>query len=1119
MEALLATSFDRYARYTYVARLRAKLGSEPIRILDVGDPYGTLAGIFPTDHTVSLDLFAEGDVPAGPHSHVLGSGFALPFPPGAFDLVSCHDVFEHLPARGRGPFVAELLRVAQGPVVLVAPFHDPRVARCEQIVNAYYVARVGRTLQPLDEHAEGGLPDLAWLEKWLVDRDVDYEVHADGWLYHWLAMMLLKAHYVSTGAAALDRAADAAFNTLLRDRDQRAPHYRRALILRPPGAPTARPAGTELTADDPEVVEHDLDDLTALGWELARALPKEEDPSTPGSALRAWITEHRGSGGPRGELAESLDLMFDAARAALDVPPSSAPRPSPPPTTIVVLEARDTGRADALLAGLAATPGADDVVLVTDHPDRQPPTPVRVVVAPGTDLVARTNCAIEASDREIVVLLDASVRFESTDVAALAAACEPAAGVVCAGFSLTAEGTEAGAASAVTANLRVDGDEALFVSPRAMAVARSAYVEAAGIDGSLLGHLDALDFGWRLWIRGHRVRHLGVRTTEPAAGAPADIAMPPRWREERAYLRMLFKNLDDGHLDAWLAPEMLLLARRAAAAPAAGGGEHWCTEILAGMAEELAALADARAAVQSSRARTDDEIFDRFGRPGRPPCDDSGYAAALRVAEASWDLDAARSRTRPSALVVFASDDAPRATTIADALASLCTVTSAVWHGDSRTVDGSTAIADEADLARLVAASDIAVVPGRLGATGVLAARRETVVVVDLGDGIDEDAGSMDVEVLRRGDAFLCGSEAQRQHWLGRLAAIGRPTARERAVDPSLREMIDVVVTPAPAFADSAAAERPLGETQGDGLDGVAIASEAEGGRDARDGSVMLVTVDAIGLGGDLALALAVAGGASTLAARLPGLRVALHADADAEAAASRGVGALRAGGAPVAMGPTTPSGRAAALRSSALVVRAVGPEERSALGPAAPGVAALCAGTPIVATTREPSAWLVTTYGAGVVCEPTPEAVCAAALALLADPVRRAAARARAEVARAALRALHARLPAAVGTAPWRWQGAHLGGLPPRALPPVVRQTLDQAAVERLRLETRHRLELDDLRAEVERLSSEAALADEERAARDAELQTVRSRLERIDRHPAVRARRALRRLFGPST
>src|SRR5207248_629759 len=67
---------------------------------------------------------------------------------------------------------------------------------------------------------------------------VDYLVHRGGWLYHWLPMMLLKAHFVAEGRPIEDRSLDYAFNTRLRDRDTATPHYRRAVVIRPPsGAP------------------------------------------------------------------------------------------------------------------------------------------------------------------------------------------------------------------------------------------------------------------------------------------------------------------------------------------------------------------------------------------------------------------------------------------------------------------------------------------------------------------------------------------------------------------------------------------------------------------------------------------------------------------------------------------------------------------------------------------------------------------------------------------------------------------------------------------------------------------------------------------------------------------
>jgi glycosyltransferase involved in cell wall biosynthesis len=54
---------------------------------------------------------------------------------------------------------------------------------------------------------------------------------------------------------------------------------------------------------------------------------------------------------------------------------------------------------------------------------------------------------------------------------------------------------------------------------------------------------------------------------------------------------------------------------------------------------------------------------------------------------------------------------------------------------------------------------------------------------------------------LMLGDAFLCASERQRDHWLGALAALGRVTPELYARDPALRSLVAVVpfgLDPAP---------------------------------------------------------------------------------------------------------------------------------------------------------------------------------------------------------------------------------------------------------------------------------------------------------------------------------
>jgi SAM-dependent methyltransferase len=107
-------SFDQYARYAYLRRLRQDCyGEQPLRILDVGDPFGTIAALFPGDTKVSVDVYADSPPTEG-HSPLIGSGAALPFADETFDLVACHDVVEHLPADRRNAVVAEMMRVSRG---------------------------------------------------------------------------------------------------------------------------------------------------------------------------------------------------------------------------------------------------------------------------------------------------------------------------------------------------------------------------------------------------------------------------------------------------------------------------------------------------------------------------------------------------------------------------------------------------------------------------------------------------------------------------------------------------------------------------------------------------------------------------------------------------------------------------------------------------------------------------------------------------------------------------------------------------------------------------------------------------------------------------------------------
>ena len=72
----------------------------------------------------------------------------------------------------------------------------------------------------------------------------------------------------------------------------------------------------------------------------------------------------------------------------------------------------------------------------------------------------------------------------------------------------------------------------------------------------------------------------------------------------------------------------------------------------------------------------------------------------------------------------------------------------------------------------------------------------------DRSDGIRyEEVVATTRVALLLGDAFLCASERQRDHWLGALAALGRVSPEVYAGDPALRSLVAVVpfgLDPAP---------------------------------------------------------------------------------------------------------------------------------------------------------------------------------------------------------------------------------------------------------------------------------------------------------------------------------
>lgn len=137
-----------------LARFRRRLEAElralaPATVLDAGCGEGVvtawLAGALPHAEVTAVDgrVDALGEVRRrAPRVDVLhGDVYALPFGAGAFDVVVCTEVLEHL-ERPRDA-VRELARVARSNVLLTVP-HEP-FFRAGNLVRGRYAARLGST--------------------------------------------------------------------------------------------------------------------------------------------------------------------------------------------------------------------------------------------------------------------------------------------------------------------------------------------------------------------------------------------------------------------------------------------------------------------------------------------------------------------------------------------------------------------------------------------------------------------------------------------------------------------------------------------------------------------------------------------------------------------------------------------------------------------------------------------------------------------------------------------------------------------------------------------------------------------------------------------------------------
>lgn len=151
---------DRFFRFHKAAEwVHAIAGSlkQRVFILDVGAREQALAPYL-TDYTlIETDLLP----PETPSDFVVSRLPELPFQSACIPIVTCLDVFEHIPSDERISALKELMRVSAGAIVLAYPHQNPLSTRCENALAAIHEAVHSEPCGFLREHSQFGLVDTS----------------------------------------------------------------------------------------------------------------------------------------------------------------------------------------------------------------------------------------------------------------------------------------------------------------------------------------------------------------------------------------------------------------------------------------------------------------------------------------------------------------------------------------------------------------------------------------------------------------------------------------------------------------------------------------------------------------------------------------------------------------------------------------------------------------------------------------------------------------------------------------------------------------------------------------------------------------------------------------------
>lgn len=386
----------------------------------------------------------------------------------------------------------------------------------------------------------------------------------------------------------------------------------------------------------------------------------------------------------------------------------------------------------------------------------------------------------------------------------------------------------------------------LFGTGSALFVRRAQFEELGGFDEDLFMFYDDVDLGWRLNLRGYRVRFAPDSIVRHKHhGSMSSFGQHREmYLLERNALMLLFKNLSDENLASFL-PAALALVSRRAVAKSGIDPESFDLRNLGNDPEEMSAdmpvskstiagllavdrfvsglpqLVAKREIEQSARQADDDQLFPLFGDAFLPLYDSPAFLDGYhRIVDA---FDIRTSFTQRRVLVITGdalgskmAGPALRAWKICEALSAQNEVRLVSWNQAARPSNQfgvhRVRLGNEREMLEHEQWADVIIFQGHAIHHFDSIRDSKKIMVIDLYDPMhleqleqgrewgsptwrSQVAGANDVlnQQLLRGDFFICASERQRLFWMGQLAGLGRINPDTYMGDPNLERLIDIV--------------------------------------------------------------------------------------------------------------------------------------------------------------------------------------------------------------------------------------------------------------------------------------------------------------------------------------